>query len=85
MNNKSLKVKIFLYSALVLLSISLLLPLISLILTSFKSFDESVGVYRWFPKAFNLDNYRKVFALPDFNYWVYPVSYTHLRAHETDS
>jgi len=70
-NKKSLRVRIFLYSALILLSISLLLPLISLIMTSFKSFDESVGVYRWFPKAFNLDNYRKVFALPDFNYWIY--------------
>jgi len=71
MNRKSLKVKIFLYSCLVLLSLSLLLPLASLILTSFKTFDESVGVYKWIPNQFNFNNYRDVFALQDFNYWTY--------------
>ena len=71
MKQKSLKVKLFLYGALVLLSLSLLLPLVSLILTSFKTFDESVGVYRWVPNQFNFDNYRDVFALEGFNYWSY--------------
>ena len=71
MNQKSTKVKVFLYCALTLLSISLLLPLLSLILTSFKTFDESVGVYRWVPKQFNFNNYRDVFALENFNYWTY--------------
>lgn len=71
MNQKSTKVKVFLYSILILFSLSLLLPLISLILTSFKTFDESVGVYRWVPNQFNFDNYRDVFALEGFNYWLY--------------
>ena len=56
---------------LIVTSLMLLLPLLSLILTSFKTFEEAIGVYRWFPKAFNFNNYREVFALDNFNYWVY--------------
>ena len=71
MNKKPLAVKIFLYVALISLSLTLLLPLASLVLTSFKTFDESVGVYRWIPNQFNFNNYRDVFALEGFNYWGY--------------
>jgi ABC-type glycerol-3-phosphate transport system permease component len=49
----------------------LLLPLLSLILTSFKTFEEAIGVYRWFPKQFNFNNYREIFELENFNYWLY--------------
>ncbi|CAB4658973.1 unannotated protein [freshwater metagenome] len=71
MTKKSRPVTLFLYISLIGLSITLLLPLLSLILTSFKTFDESVGVYRWIPKQFNFKNYRDVFALENFHYWTY--------------
>jgi multiple sugar transport system permease protein len=52
-------------------SCALLLPLLSLLLTSFKTFTESIGVYKWIPAQFNFNNYRKVFALENFHYWTY--------------
>jgi len=71
MKTGSRSVNFFLYGTLIVTSLMLLLPLISLILTSFKTFEEAIGVYRWFPKQLNFDNYREVFALENFNYWVY--------------
>jgi multiple sugar transport system permease protein len=62
---------IALYGSLISLSFILLLPLVSLILTSFKTFEEAVGVYRWFPQQFNFDNYRALLERADFNYWTY--------------
>ena len=71
MKTRSRSATLFLYGMLIVTSLMLLLPLLSLILTSFKTFEEAIGVYRWFPKAFNFNNYREVFALDNFNYWVY--------------
>ena len=71
MRNRKLTVNFFLYLALALVSFTLLLPLISLFLTSFKSFNEAIGAYKWFPAQFNFNNYRKVFALENFHYWTY--------------
>ncbi len=61
----------WLYAALSLTSLILLLPLLSLIMTSFKTFEESIGAYKWIPAQFNFNNYRKVFALSDFHYFTY--------------
>ena len=71
MKTRSTPVTFFLYSTLIVTSLMLLLPLLSLILTSFKTFEEAIGVYRWFPKQFNFNNYREIFALENFNYWLY--------------
>jgi multiple sugar transport system permease protein len=60
-----------LYFALSITSLALLLPLISLMLTSFKTFNEAIGVYKWIPAQFNFKNYEKVFALKNFHYWIY--------------
>ena len=60
-----------LYALLVLSSVLLMLPLISLVLTSFKTFQESVGAFKWIPAQFNFQNYSEVFRLRDFNYWNY--------------
>ena len=71
MKTRSTPVTFFLYGTLIVTSLMLLLPLLSLILTSFKTFEEAIGVYRWFPKQFNFNNYREIFALENFNYWLY--------------
>ena len=71
MKTRSRPVTFFLYGTLIVTSLMLLLPLLSLILTSFKTFEEAIGVYRWFPKQFNFNNYREIFALENFNYWLY--------------
>ena len=71
MKTRSRPVTFFLYGTLVVTSLMLLLPLLSLILTSFKTFEEAIGVYRWFPKQFNFNNYREIFELENFNYWLY--------------
>jgi multiple sugar transport system permease protein len=65
------RLNIFLYTMLVISSVILMLPLISLILTSFKTFGEAVGPFKWIPAQFNLENYQAVFKLRDFNYWNY--------------
>ena len=62
---------ICLYGSLITLSVILLLPLLSLILTSFKTFEEAVGVYKWIPDQFNFDNYRELLAKEEFQYWTY--------------
>jgi multiple sugar transport system permease protein len=71
MKTRSRPVTFFLYGTLIVTSLMLLLPLLSLILTSFKTFEEAIGVYRWFPKQFNFNNYREIFELENFNYWLY--------------
>jgi len=71
MKTRSRSVTLFLYGTLIVTSLMLLLPLLSLILTSFKTFEEAIGVYRWFPKQFNFNNYREIFELENFNYWLY--------------
>jgi len=71
MKTRSRPVTLFLYGTLIVTSLMLLLPLLSLILTSFKTFEEAIGVYRWFPKQFNFNNYREIFELENFNYWLY--------------
>lgn len=71
MKSRSRPVTFFLYGTLIVTSLMLLLPLLSLILTSFKTFEEAIGVYRWFPKQFNFNNYREIFELENFNYWLY--------------
>jgi multiple sugar transport system permease protein len=65
------RLDLVLYTLLVISSILLMLPLVSLVLTSFKTFGESVGPFKWLPAQFNLENYREVFKLRDFNYWNY--------------
>ena len=60
-----------LYTLLVISSLLLMLPLVSLILTSFKTFGEAVGPFKWLPAQFNFENYSEVFKLRDFNYWNY--------------
>ncbi len=65
------RLDLVLYTLLVVSSILLMLPLVSLILTSFKTFNEAVGPFKWIPAQFNLENYREVFKLRDFNYWNY--------------
>lgn len=64
-------ITIALYASLFIVSIVLLLPLLSLLLTSFKTFEEAVGVYQWIPKQFNFNNYRTLLDREDFTYWVY--------------
>lgn len=58
-----------LYGVLILTSVLLMLPLISLAMTSFKTLEEAVGAFKWIPAQFNFQNYAEVFTLRDFNYW----------------
>ena len=60
-----------LYTLLVFSSVLLMLPLVSLLLTSFKTFEESVGPFKWIPAQLNFKNYEAVFKLRDFNYLNY--------------
>lgn len=71
MKTRSRAVTLTLYGVLIITSLMLLMPLISLVLTSFKTFEEAIGVYRWFPKQFNFNNYREIFELENFDYWLY--------------
>ena len=60
-----------LYTLLISSSVLLMLPLLSLVLTSFKTFEESIGPFKWIPAQFNFQNYEEVFKLRDFNYFGY--------------
>ena len=60
-----------LYALLISSSVLLMLPLISLVLTSFKTFEEAIGPFKWIPAQFNFQNYADVFKLRDFNYLAY--------------
>ena len=40
---------------------TMLLPFLWMVLTSFKTYEEAVAIpIQWFPKQWNLDNYREV-------------------------
>ncbi len=62
---------VFIWGLLSVFALMFLLPLVSLVLTSFKTFNEAVGPYKWIPAQFNFQNYAQVFALRDFNYFRY--------------
>ena len=71
MRTRSSAVTTALYAMLIFSSLLLMLPLITLFLTSFKSLEESVGPFKWIPAQFNFKNYEDVFKLRDFNYFNY--------------
>ena len=71
MRTRSSTVTVLLYVVLVFSSVLLMLPLLTLFLTSFKSLEESVGPFKWIPAQFNFKNYEDVFKLRDFNYFNY--------------
>ena len=71
MRTRSSTVTVLLYVVLVFSSVLLMLPLLTLFLTSFKSLEESVGPFKWIPAQFNFKNYEDVFKLRNFNYFNY--------------
>lgn len=54
------------YSLLIITSIIVMLPFYYLIMTSFKTFQESIAEFKWFPGQINLKNYRDVLGLEEF-------------------
>mgnify|MGYP000858263161 CR=1 FL=1 len=56
----------FTYILLVITSIILMLPLYYLIITSFKTFQESIAEFKWLPSQFNFDNYKEVLSMEEF-------------------
>lgn len=63
------KSKIFIYIMLVLISITLLMPLYYLIITSFKTFQESIEEFKWLPAQWNFNNYKEVLAMEEFKFF----------------
>ncbi|MFQ9151327.1 MAG: hypothetical protein ACLR6B_07055 [Blautia sp.] len=62
MNKKSreLREKIISYTILTLGAVVMLVPFLWMILTSFKTYAETVKIpIQWLPSVWNLDNYRK--------------------------
>ena len=69
MNKKSreLREKIISYTILTLGAVVMLVPFLWMILTSFKTYAETVKVpIQWLPSVWNLDNYREVLVKLDF-------------------
>jgi len=66
--------KVGAYVALTITSIIVMLPLYYLIITSFKTFQESIAEFKWFPASFNFDNYRTVLNMKDFRLFRYFVN-----------
>jgi multiple sugar transport system permease protein len=61
------------YGLLTLLAIIILLPFYYLVITSFKTFEESIAEFTWVPQQWSLRNFKEVLALPDFhllNYFI---------------
>lgn len=66
-SRKKLISTIITYAILVLGSVVMLVPFIWMILTSFKTYAETVKIpVQWLPSAWNLDNYREVLLKLDF-------------------
>ena len=69
MNKKSreLREKIISYTILTLGAVVMLVPFLWMILTSFKTYAETVKIpIQWLPSVWNLDNYREVLVKLDF-------------------
>ena len=55
------------YAILILGTVIMLVPFIWMVLTSFKTYAETVKIpVQWMPSAWNLDNYREVLVKLDF-------------------
>ena len=55
------------YAILILGTVIMLVPFIWMVLTSFKTYAETVKIpVQWLPSAWNLDNYREVLVKLDF-------------------
>lgn len=63
--------KIVVYFLLLVVSFMVLMPLYYLLITSFKTFQESIGAFSWLPNQVNLDNFKYVLNLPDFHLFRY--------------
>ena len=69
MNKKSreLREKIISYTILTLGAVVMLVPFLWMILTSFKTYAETVKIpIQWLPSVWNLNNYREVLVKLDF-------------------
>ena len=51
---------------LIIFSIIVLIPFYYLIMTSFKTFQESIAEFKWLPGQFNFENYKLVLDMDDF-------------------
>lgn len=67
--NKLRTVSVFL--GLVLTSIIIILPIYYLLMTSFKSFQESIGQFKWLPAQFGFANYSEVFKMEEVQIFRY--------------
>lgn len=56
------------YLFLTINAILVLMPLVFLILTSFKTMSETLGAFEWFPKQLYLDNFKDVMNMENFFY-----------------
>lgn len=54
------------YLALIITSIIVMLPLLYLVMTTFKTFEESIGEFKWISAQFNFKNYIYVLNLEEF-------------------
>ena len=52
---------------LILSAVVMMLPLYYLVVTSFKTMQEAIGPFHWWPQTRTLDNFREVFEMEQFH------------------
>ncbi len=65
-NNNLKSNNLVVLTLLILFSIIVIIPFYYLIMTSFKTFQESIAEFKWVPSQFNFQNYKTVLEMEEF-------------------